>query len=127
MTTGMTNTTTMVSNILFQAQRYRGLWERVSAPMKQSLAGLWYSQGAAPGHVLRMDARGSFQIENLGSGKRVTGEIQVVPRNGEHYLAFLSEDGGSAARILLLQGSTLRLEWLDSGETTEYRKPADYN
>ncbi len=111
--------------MMFQAQRYRGLWERVSAPMKRNLAGFWYSQSDSPGHVLRMDARGSFQIENLGSGRRVGGEMQIVPRNGEHYVVFLSDDGGSAARILGLQGNALRLEWLDSGETTEYRKPAD--
>ncbi|MEW5883656.1 MAG: hypothetical protein AB1725_05480 [Armatimonadota bacterium] len=123
----MINTSTTVSNILFQAQRYRSLWERVSAPMKQGLAGIWYSQGDSPGHVLRMDARGSFQIENLGTGKRAQGEVQIVPRNGHHYVVFLSEDGGSAARLLVASDTTLRLEWLDSSERTEYRKPADYN
>ncbi|MER3412792.1 MAG: hypothetical protein C4340_00380 [Armatimonadota bacterium] len=123
----MTNTTTKVSSILFQAQRYRSLWERVSAPMKRNIAGIWYSQSDLPGHVLRMDARGSFQIENLRSGKRVMGEMQIVPRNGEHYVAFLSEDGGSAARIVSLNGNTLRLQWIDSGQTVEYRKPADYD
>lgn len=122
----MINTTTTVSNILFQAQRYRSLWERVSAPMKQQLAGIWYSQSDSPGHVLRMDARGSFQIENLGTGKRAQGEVQIVPRNGHHYVVFLGEDGGSVARILVASDTTLRLEWLDSGERTEYRKPADY-
>lgn len=123
----MTNTSTMVSNILFQAQRYRSLWERVSAPMKRNLAGIWYSQGDTPGHVLRMDARGLFQIENLGSGERVQGEVQIVPRKGTHYLVFFGEDGGSAARLVSLKGNTLRLEWLDNGETLEYRKPANYD
>lgn len=125
MTTEMSNTSTTVSSILLQAQRYRSLWDRVSAPMKQELAGIWYSQGNSPGHVLRMDARGSFQIENLGTGKLAQGEVQIVPRNGTHYLVFLSEDGGSAARLLAVSNNSLHLEWLDSNERVEYRKPAD--
>lgn len=91
------------------------------------MSGLWYSQGDSPGHILRMDARGRFQIENLGTGVNVEGIFEIVPRNGKHYVTFLDEssDTGSVAELVAVAPQRLRLRWLDSGKETIYQKPAD--
>ncbi|GIV02885.1 MAG: hypothetical protein KatS3mg015_1715 [Fimbriimonadales bacterium] len=123
----MRNAVADTTSLLFQARRYRQLWSRVSAPLKVQLSGLWYSQGDSPGHILRVDSRGRFQIENLGSGVNVEGVFEIVPRNGKHFVTFLDEvtEGGTAAELVEIAPNRMRLRWLDSGKETVYQKPAD--